>query len=223
MARVDGDAAPGGERYAQGAERAGKVIRQITEKNIAGVEVEQVGKLFRVLLAPVFDALHRSLFQRQIAALHQRLADGFVGMAVLVGIADAHGFAAGQRDFSRALDLQEKQFNGVIHPIQFLALERRDPVVDFGAVVIGHHPATVKPTAQAQVFQFRIDAAQIHDQQVVGQAVKRMAIALRGRAAAVEQRFVIAGNQPFGAAVGLRGLIGGEILFKEFPQGRVVR
>ncbi len=118
----------------------------------------------------------------------------------------------------RTLDLQEKQFNFIFHPVQFAPLEQTGSAINLGAAVIGHNTLALQATAQAQVFELRISCTQVNLQHVIRRGVQRIAVALGFDAAALEQGFVITGDHPLFAAVRVEHLIGGEPFFIKCAQ-----
>ena len=154
-----------------------------------------------VLLAPCPDSLHRRLFQGQLAALHQHSPDRFVGMAILIGIADSDNFAILEFYAARALDLQEKQVDLIIHPQQFLPLQGSRVTHYFGPAVVRYYLTPLQPAAQSHVFELRINLAQIYDQKLIRGRIDRITVTRGWLAAAFQQWFVVARDQALAATV----------------------
>ena len=92
----------------------------------------------------------------QFALFDQPLADRAVGMAVLVGIADAYAAAVVELDLPGALDLQEEETDWIVQ------LEQRLPGAPlflgrpFRPAEVGYQLAPLDAAAQAHVLEFRI-------------------------------------------------------------------
>jgi hypothetical protein len=82
----------------------------------------------------------------QASILHQ-LADADIFAAVLAGIADPDHASVRLQEPSRALDLQEEEFDRIRRPGDFQAPPRERSVLDRGAVVIGNHDSILEPAA----------------------------------------------------------------------------
>ena len=67
------------------------------------------------------------LFDRQLAAVDEQLADRAVRVPVLVGVADAQDLAGFEPDPPRSLDLQEEEVERVVGPGDLLSGERGHP------------------------------------------------------------------------------------------------
>jgi len=89
-------------------------------------------------------------------AIAQQLADGPVGVAVLVGVVHAQQGAVREADQPRALDLQEEELDVVGDPGYRLgAAGERGLETDPVAVVVGDDLAPLELAAQALAPQFR--------------------------------------------------------------------
>jgi hypothetical protein len=162
-------------------------------------------------------------FQPQLALLHQPAADRQVGMAVLLGVADALVAAVGQLDASRALYLQEEQLDRIGDPEERLAGEGGRLRGEFRARPVGDHLAPVEAAAQAEILQLRIQLAQIDHQQVVGHAVDGVGERLAPLSAAAQQRLVIAGDEALARLVRVHHPPGAEARLEETAQRGILR
>lgn len=62
-----------------------------TEKHVTRVAIEQIVQLRRILLPrPSLNALHRSLLKLKLASVNQDASNRLIGMAILIGITNAH-------------------------------------------------------------------------------------------------------------------------------------
>ena len=135
-------------------------------------------------------------------------------MAVLVGVADADVLAVLQAHLPRALDLEEEELHRVAAPRD----HRRGEVaarVDLRARVVGHQPPAVEASAQAQRPRLGTDGTEVDHHQVGRHAEDREAVRLARRAAAVDDRLVVAGDHPAVAAFARHHRVGHELGFEE--------
>src|SRR5205823_8246693 len=109
------------ERHAERSERAinyrvkrvGRGWRNLAEKNVAWIFVEQRGKRIGMRTAPCLDRLLRCAIRRELAALDQHASDRAKRMTVLIGVTDSHHAAVVELDSSRTLNLQEEGIDGL--------------------------------------------------------------------------------------------------------------
>ena len=171
---------------------------------------------------PLPQARHRGLLDAELAPLHQITGDGFVGLAVLIGIGHADNLTVRQLHAARALHLQQKGVECIIDPHQLFTAQRR-VAVDDRALGVRHNFAALHATAHALALELRIQVGQLDAQQVIGHAIKRRVVAAAGLARAAQHRFVIAGDQPGLAAAAGFIVIGHtprlKLRFKELPCG----
>ncbi len=138
-----------------------------------------------------------------LAAADEECAQGAEGMAVLVRVAHAHALAVGQLHLSRALDVQEEDVDRIVHPCDLASLEQPRIVVDVGARVVRHDAVALDAPAQALVVQVRIERREVDGEQVGRRRVDRVLVARGARAAAVQQRLVVAGDHAARRVVGI--------------------
>ena len=122
-------------------------------------------------------------------------------MAVLIGVADAQQCAGVEPDATGPLDLEEEQFDGVIHPGQLATGRCAAPGIDVGPAEIRHQLAADQAPANPHSLELRIQLGEVDHDQVIGYRIQGMPIALVAGAAAVQEWFVIAGEQAFGTAI----------------------
>ncbi len=221
-ARIDGDAALGGQRHAERTDRAVVAGRHLAEEDVARVAVEQFVEPRRIGPGPGLDALHRGLLELEVAAIDKNAPDRAVGMAVLVGVIDPQHAAVGQADAPGPLDLQEEELDRVVHPGQRLRRQTALLGEDFAARPVGHDLVALDPAAHALALEFGKEVAELDGQQVVGHPVHREGVAPVGLAAAVEQRLVVAGDHAVdGGGIGGRHRVGAQIGLEELADGGI--
>ena len=156
---------------------------------------------------------HAHVFFFQLALFHQPAADRPVGVAVLVGVAQAQLTAVFQLHPARTLDLQELQVHRIGQPGQHRCLDAVT-VDDFGRVVGLEHP-TLKTAAQAFALQFGVHTGQVDHDHVIRDAVNRHMVGCRGAQAARVDRLVVAGNQAVGIVLCRAQAVHLQVLLKE--------
>ena len=137
-------------------------------------------------------------------------------MTVLLGVADAHALAILELDLPRSLDVQEEEVDGIVDPRDLEALERCGTAVDRAAVEVWHDAIALRDAAaQPAVLEVRINAREVDHEQVLRRRVERITITRARRAAAAQQRLVIAGDEPAVAVVGVDDAIDVERMLEE--------
>ena len=142
------------------------------------------------------------LAERELAAVDQHAADRFVRVSVLVRIADANDAAVVDADAPRALDLQEERVDRILDVDERFPVERRPPALDLCARPVRHDLASLHAAAHTLALELRVELGEVDGEEIVRHGVDRHAEALVARAAAREQRLVVAGDRSLGAAVG---------------------
>ncbi len=229
-ARIDGDGALAQQRHAERPvrtidlrfERAGLGRGDFAEEHVARILVEERTELFRIAPAPLANPLHRCALERHLAALDENPPDRAIRMTVLIGIADAHHSALGEAHAAGALDLQEERFDGIRDVDEHLVGDRCAPVLDVGARPIGDDALALDAPAQPLVLELRVELGQIDRQQVVRRRVQRHAVARGACAAAIEQRFVVAGDHAGVAPVRGHDLVWDKMIFEECARAAAV-
>ena len=79
-------------------------------------------------------------------------------MAILIGVTDRDLAAVRQTHAPRALYLQNKKFDWIFHPQQFISGERVFAVsfFDLGTAVVRHHAVAFQTPAHRPALQLRI-------------------------------------------------------------------
>ncbi len=170
MQLVDRDRAPGGERHALRA-RCLALLAQAddAEEHEGAVLPPQLLGAVRIGTDPFADAVHRHLVARHQIALDQDPADGRIGVSVMAVVIDPDDQAVLEPHARRALDLDEQRIGRVLDPADLEMLPVEHPVLDLGAVVIGHELArAVAPPRLAGVG--KTVAARAGGRQQVGRA-----------------------------------------------------
>ena len=137
----------------------------------------------------------------------------------MVGEADTDGLAPRQPDASRALHVQEKQFDRIVDPEDFPPAHRRQAAFDFRTGVIRNDFPVLHAPPQADSLEVGVAPGQIDHQEVGGNAVDWKTVTAPENAAAVQKRFVITGHQAFSPAVRVVHQPGRESGFEELPRG----
>ena len=96
-----------------------------------------------------------------------------VGVAVLVGVIDAHCPAGIEADAAGALDHQKEQVDRVVDVEQGAAFQCAAAGFELGARVIGHHTLAFNAPAQALAFEIGAQVAQVDGEQVIGHAIMK--------------------------------------------------
>jgi hypothetical protein len=111
VAGIDGDGAL--RRYGEAERAQGPGAGQFAEEDVAGIFAHQGAPAVGRGAHPGLDGLQAHIVARELPAVAQQAADGNVGAAILLGIADAHDAAVRQVQPPGALDLQEEQVDRV--------------------------------------------------------------------------------------------------------------
>src|SRR5205085_2551738 len=145
-----------------------------------------------------------------------------VRMAVLIGVREAHALAGFQLELSRALYLQEEKLDRVRAPAEHRRAQRLAARVNLGTTVIRHHTSAIETAAQPDSARLGRHGGEIDDQQIVGYAVDRKAVDLAARAAAANDRLIVAGDDAAIAGFRAGKRIRDEIRLEEAARRRFV-
>src|SRR5262245_30719957 len=188
-ARIGRDRAPRCQRHVQAAYR---LPFHEAKKNIPLVGIEQRLALHRMVIKIAFEALHRDLFQRHLSIVRENFADAAVGFAVARGVADSPEGTVSETQQARALDVQEKEFDRIIHPGDFITLALEPaPALDLSAGEIRQPLIAVNPTHDFLDLPPGTNGRQFRVDQVRGLAVDWKAVPLIHAQTRVEDGAVI--------------------------------
>src|SRR5690606_11502615 len=148
--RIDSNTGAFGERHVEGADRSTAGIGQHFEKDETRIALQHFLQALGMRACPCADALHRHLFQRQLALLYQPFTNRAVRMPVLIGVTQSQQAAVFELHAPRALYLQEKCIEWIIGPRQYLAALAELAAVDIAAAPVRHYRAAIEAAAQAQ-------------------------------------------------------------------------
>ena len=191
--------------------------RQNAEEHEGRILVEQLVQPLRMCCGPGLNALHGRLRQGQLALIDQPSPDRAVGVAVVIGVADAQQGSVTQLNAARALHLQKEELDRIVRPGQHFGGQTGAEFADLASGPVWIEGLTVEPAAQAAPLQVGLTAAQFDIDQVVGYAVDRpRGGGVVGRPSG-DQWFVVAGDHAPGAAVRVADLPRAETGPQELP------
>src|SRR5262249_53744308 len=224
MNLVDRNGAAGHGRHTPGPDRF-TLVRQPGDpkKYVRAVRRAHLRRLVGIGRHPVADALHRHFFPWHEIALDEYAPHRRIRVAVVCVVVDSQRRAVLEDDPCRTLDLYRQRFERIPEPADFELLPIKRPALDGAAIMVRHDLALfVQPTDERALVGKRIDAGFVSGgHEIVRAPVERNVKFGIGKARALDDRFVIAGEKPLRLAepYDLHRL---EIILEKAASGRFV-
>src|SRR5581483_11086076 len=195
--RIGSDGAAGRDRHLQTAQRLAAWAH--AEKNVARIVGKDLVALFGVSVQIAAQALHRHRLAGDFAGIDQEPADAAVGPAVLRREADAQLAAFGQANDAGALNVQKEKLHRIGDPGDFQRAAAKPSLpVDLAPRVIRQKLLALDPAENSLGFRRRAERHHFGRDQIGGARVNRIEKFAAARAAAIEHRLIVAGEQHLG-------------------------
>ena len=114
------------------------------KKHEIGVGIQKLLPALRIVTYPLLYALHTHFFSRESRVFDEPGAQTFVGVPVLIGVADANKRTVIKEHATGSLNLQEKRLHRIVSPANHVFLLQILARDDSLAIVVRHQLSPLK-------------------------------------------------------------------------------